>query len=602
MDAHGFLELILILLISGLIFVPIAKRAGFGSVLGYLVGGVIIGPQLLGLIDDPHSILQFSEFGVVMLLFIIGLELKPSALWKMKAQLLAAGGLQVSLSFLLLFSLCLFFGFSVTTSVIISFAFSLSSTAFVLQLLSERKQLATPEGQNSFLVLLFQDLAVIPFLAGLPLMAESSDVFSAAHLISFSKAVGAILLVIVLGLFILPRFLKFMASVDLREMLTACALFLVFGLAFLMESVGLSMELGAFLGGMLLAGSEYRHELEANIESFKGLLMGFFFIAIGMQIDFLVLFNQADQVFGFVAVLMAVKFLVLVGVARFCGLDRKSQFRMAGFLSQAGEFAFVILAVAFDLELLAGEEIKLLSIVVALSMAFTPVLILLLERFFIPRIKPASRANVSSVIPEDDHLVVVAGFGRVGQIVSRILRLQGIKFTALEKNPAHIDFVKKWGNKVFYGDASRLDLLKSAHLDRSKVFVNAIDDPTENIKACELVLQHFPQVKIIARARNRFHEIRLRELGVEQVFRETLDSSVLMGEKCLIACGLSYSAAASTVNSWVSIDQKILAGQMKLTHDEELLVDFTRKSAESLESMFQQEAGEDAPQETAAAQ
>lgn len=584
-----FIEQATLFLLATVILVPLFKRIGLGAVLGYLVAGIVIGPSGLTLVDDVDQILHFAEFGVVLLLFIIGLELRPRRLWVMRKSILGLGGLQVLVTTAVLYPLALAAGLESVGAAVAAFILSLSSTAFALQLLGERKELATRHGRAAFSVLLFQDIAVIPALALIPLIG-ADQIGSRAF--SF-REVGEVVLIVTAmvlgGRYLLSHVFRWIAQTGIHEVFTAMALLTVVGTALLMEAAGLSMALGAFLAGVLLAESEYRHALEADIEPFKGILLGLFFIAVGMSLNIGLIHGQYHLVIALVTGLLGVKFAVLALLGRASGLDWASSLRLAGVLPQGGEFAFVLLGSAVGAGLIAAKISDLLIVVVTLSMAATPLITLLVSR----ALRPAHREIAYDAIPPGDNQVIIAGFGRVGQIVARILRARKITFTALDVSSEHVDFVRRYGNKIYYGDASRLDMLRAANAAEASVFVLAIDDVEASVRTARLVRQHFPHLKIVARARNRKHAYRLMDIGGITVWREVFYSSLKMASTVLTDLGLRRHEAEQAVSTFEKHDRQRLRRDHDSHTDDERMMYLARESARELEELFSRDLESD---------
>ncbi len=533
----GLLLNAVIYLAAAVIAVPIAKKLGLGSVLGYLIAGIVVGPWGLKLITDVDAILHFSEFGVVLLLFVIGLELNPRRLWQMRWPILGLGGGQVAGCTLALTALGLLLGWPWQVALAAGLGLSLSSTAIALQPLTERNLLGTPGGRSAFSILLFQDIAVIPMLALLPLLAGTAMAETGeAGWVGALKAVAAIAIVIFGGRFLTRPLFRMIAGTGLREVFTAVALLLVIGIALLMQLAELSMALGTFLAGVLLAESEYRHELESDIEPFKGLLLGLFFTAVGMSVDFGLLLEKPGTVLGLVAALLAIKASILLLVARIARLPWSQTALFAFLLAQGGEFAFVLFGSASGLGVMASETVALLTVVVALSMATAPLLVVVNDRLIEPRFtRVADRPHDT---PEDEgNPVIVAGFGRFGQIVVRLLYANRIGVTVLDHDPEIIDTLRRFGFKVFYGDATRLDLLESAGAGRAKVLVIAVDSQEASLALADLAQKHFPHLKIIARARDLPHAVELMNRNIPVLERETFHSALRLGEETLKALG-----------------------------------------------------------------
>lgn len=540
MDSHSMIQA-LIYLGSAAIIVPIAVRLGLGSVLGYLIAGCIIGPWGLRLVTDGETILHFAEIGVVLMLFVIGLELDPRRLWTLRASVFGGGMLQMAACGLLLGLFCMFLGLPWQVAVLIGLTLALSSTAIAMQAMNERNLTVSQMGRSAFAVLLFQDIAAIPLVAMIPLLASSGATTTLATFsVSALKVVGALAIVVLLGRYVTRPLLRFVARSGLREVFSAMALFMVFGFGLLLEEAGLSMAMGAFLAGVLLASSEYRHALESDIEPFKGLLLGLFFIGVGMSIDFGTLLDNPLRIIVLLFGFLAIKIITLWIVAKPLNVPRKQRRWFAVLLGQGSEFAFVIFGTAKMAQVLDDSWAKSLTLAVALSMAATPLLLVLLNRL---EKSGKEQAQEADEIDEEQPRVIVAGFGRFGQIAGRLLLTSGVKMVVLDHDPDHIETLRKFGTKVFYGDATRVDLLESAGAAKAEVLINAIDDPDANMQLAELVQEHFPHLKVIARARDLDHFIRLRLAGVEQPERETFEGALKVGRRALESLGVgSYEA------------------------------------------------------------
>ncbi|WP_310608342.1 glutathione-regulated potassium-efflux system protein KefC [Buttiauxella brennerae] len=540
MDSHSMLQ-VLIYLGAAAIIVPIAVRLGLGSVLGYLIAGCIIGPWGFRLVTDAETILHFAEIGVVLMLFVIGLELDPRRLWTLRASVFGGGALQMVACGLLLGLFCMFLGLRWQVAVLIGLTLALSSTAIAMQAMNERNLTVSQMGRSAFAVLLFQDIAAIPLVAMIPLLASSGATTTfAAFSISALKVVGALAIVVLLGRYVTRPVLRFVARSGLREVFSAMALFMVFGFGLLLEEAGLSMAMGAFLAGVLLASSEYRHALESDIEPFKGLLLGLFFIGVGMSIDFGTLQENPLRIIALLFGFLAIKIITLWIVAKPLNVPRKQRRWFAVLLGQGSEFAFVIFGTAKMAQVLDDSWAKSLTLAVALSMAATPLLLVLLNRL---EKSGKEQAREADEIDEEQPRVIIAGFGRFGQIAGRLLLTSGVKMVVLDHDPDHIETLRKFGTKVFYGDATRVDLLESAGAAKAEVLINAIDDPDASMQLAELVQEHFPHLKVIARARDLDHFIRLRQLGVDQPERETFEGALKVGRRALEGLGVgSYEA------------------------------------------------------------
>ncbi|AKJ99176.1 MULTISPECIES: glutathione-regulated potassium-efflux system protein KefC [Pseudomonas] len=540
METHSLIEM-LIYLGSAALIVPIAVRLGLGPVLGYLLAGCAIGPWGLKLVTDVKAILEFAEIGVVLMLFIIGLELDPKRLWALRKMVFGGGALQMLACGAAIASFCALLGLNWTAALLVGLTLSLSSTAIAMQAMSERNLTATAVGRSSFAVLLFQDIAAIPLVAMIPLLAAHGGTPSGADLaLSIGKIVAAVGLVVVLGRYVSRPLLRFVAKSGLREIFSAVALFLVFGFGFLLEEAGLSMAMGAFLAGVLLASSEYRHALESDIEPFKGLLLGLFFIGVGMSIDFGTLIHAPLKVLTLTLGFILIKLLVIRLIARVLNVPGGQRSWQAVLLGQGSEFAFVVFGAATVAGILTEQWGKSLTLAVALSMCLTPLLILLLARM-----ESASKKNrqESDLVDPQTPRVIIAGFGRFGQIAGRLLMSCGVEVVVLDHDPDNIETLRKFGVKVFYGDATRLDLLEAAGAGQAVVMINAIDDQEDNLKLTRLVREHFPGLKLLARARDMGHIIALRQLGVEAAERETFESALALGRSALVQMGVgSYEA------------------------------------------------------------
>jgi glutathione-regulated potassium-efflux system ancillary protein KefC len=575
----------LIYLAAAVVCVPIAKRLGLGSVLGYLIAGIVIGPWLLNLVSDVETIMHFSEFGVVLMLFVIGLELDPKRLWSMKREVFGGGSLQIAICGLALAAGAMAAGLTWKPALIAGLALALSSTAIAVATMNERNFMPTPTGRAGFAILLFQDVAAIPLLAVVPLLAVGAATSNEPFWLDALKAFGAIAGVIVIGRYLTRPALRLMAATDLREVFTAFALLLVIGIAQLMTLAGLSMALGAFLAGVLLASSEYRHALESDIEPFKGLLLGLFFISVGMSIDFGLLKSQPWMVASLVAGFLIVKLITLWIVARIIGVTSKQRWLFAVLLSQGGEFAFVVLGAARLAGVLSREWEGLLIMVVALSMAATPLLLLLHDKVIAQQAEDKREADVI----DETGPVIIAGFGRFGQIVGRLLLANGIKPVVLDHDPEQIEMLTKFGYKVYYGDASRLDLLEAAGAKHARLIVNAIDDMEDNVALTARVREHFPNVKIIARARNVSHYIELHKLGVQVIERETFEAALKVGRYALEDLGMDRFRAREIADIFRRHNIKSMHALMPDFDDDERLSSGAKAGRAELERQLKED-------------
>ena len=589
---HGDgLQLALVFLLAAVIAVPLFKRFGLGAVLGYLAAGVVLGPFGLQVIRDAGRVLTASEIGVVMMLFVIGLELSPARLWVMRKPVFGMGGLQVALSGLALGALGLMLGLGWKAALVVGLALALSSTAVSLQLLSERKALNSAHGRMAFAILLFQDIAAIPLIAAVPLLgvaAASPDPVWQDVL----KAVAAIIAVVIGGRYVLRQLFRIAARIGVHEMLTASALLAVLGAAWAMSLAGLSMGLGAFLAGVLLADSEFRHEIESQIEPFKGLLLGLFFMAVGMSIDLNLIVAQPWLILFGTMLLLAVKSLVLFGVGLRPGrMDWREALQLGAVLALGGEFAFVVLSEAVKARLIDTTLQNQLVAIVGLSMALTPLSIIVVSRLLraFPETAPAREFDA---VPSSHPQVVLAGFGRFGQIVARMLVAQKIPFVALETDAKQVDFVRRFGNVVYYGDPSRPDLLRSAGIEHARIFINAIDNPEASLRATRVVRRLYPELKIFARAHDRRHAWQLMDLGA-QVTRETFASGLEMGRDVLIALGIPAEQAELRAAKFRSHDEALLANQHLIYDDEAALLESAKQARSELEQLFEADVEED---------
>jgi glutathione-regulated potassium-efflux system ancillary protein KefC len=567
----GVLAMVLVYLAAAVLFVPLAKRLGLGAVLGYLVAGVAIGPWALGLVgDEGHSVSHFAEFGVPVMLFLVGLELRPALLWQMRKPIFGLGGAQVAGTAAVVAGAAIALGVPWKAAIAVGLIFSASSTAIVLSTLAERNLLKTQGGQASFSVLLLQDIAVVPIFAVFPLLATGAGPERAVTIASATDAGGrpawlsalfvlaAVAGVVASGRLVVRPLFRFLAAVRVRESFTAAALLIVVAISYLMYLVDLSAALGTFLAGVVLADSEYRHELETDLEPFKGLLLGLFFISIGAQINFGLIGREPVQIGAIVLATMAGKLAVLYGLGRLFHLDRPARWLLAFSLAQIGEFAFVLLTQGQKDGIFSADFAAPLVAAVAMSMAITPLVFILLERYVLPAVADRAPARPQDEIAHEDTPVVIAGYGRFGQIVGRILRANRIPLTILDLDPEMVDVVRRIGVKVYYGDASRTDLLHAAGCERAKLFVIAVDDKEEATQIAENVRHHFPHLKILARCRDRQHYWELRKLGCIAVYRETFGSAYEAAIESLKQLGFRAYTAHRLARRWRDHEERIL--------------------------------------------
>jgi monovalent cation:proton antiporter-2 (CPA2) family protein len=582
------LFLIAIFLLTAVVIVPLFRRMKLGSVLGYIAAGVLIGPWGLGLVPQSEGTQHAAELGVVLLLFLVGLELEPSRLWALRHSVFGLGTAQVVACGVALAGIAHALGLAWQPAIVVGFGLAMSSTAIVLAWLGEREQLSSPAGRKAFAILLFQDLAVIPLIAVLPLLNENAEATQSGWLLA-AKGFGAIAAVVIGSRLFMRPALKFIAQYGGRDVFTAAALLVVIGAALVMEAIGLSMSLGAFLAGVLLADSEFRHELEADVEPFKGLLLGLFFIAVGMSVNLTLLLAQALMIFAAAIGLLIVKALLVYGIARASGSASPDAQRLAVWLAQGGEFAFVLFAAAQSGGILPAQTTQFLVLAVTLSMLLAPITFLALERLQ-KRWEERQAEPVFDTIDGPGNPVIIAGYGRYGQIVSRVLRMAGISFTAIEKDFQQVDFVRRFGNKVYYGDATRLELLESARARDAKLFVLAIDDVEASVKTAALVRKHFPNLPILARARNRVHLYRLRDLDVHAVERETFLSSLETARQALMQTGLGAAQAERAVAIFRKHDLKLMDQQYAVRQDEQQFIQTSAQAAAQLQELFEADA------------
>lgn len=603
-EEGNMLQAAVVFLLAAVIAVPLARRLQLGAVLGYLFAGVVIGPQVLGWVGDPQSVSHISELGVVLLLFIIGLELSPKRLWVMRKAVFGVGLAQVLLTAVVIGAVALLaFGQPLNSAVVLGLGLALSSTAFGLQSLAERKELNSPHGRLAFAILLFQDIAAIPLIAMVPLLAGGGgDAGEGSTLDHSLRVLGSIAVVVIGGRYLLRPVFRIVARTGLQEVSTATALLVVIGTAWLMELAGVSMALGAFLAGLLLADSEYRHELESQIEPFKGLLLGLFFISVGMGANLGLLLESPALVLGLTVLLIGIKLPLLMLIGRLAGgLGRLSAVRLGIVLAAGGEFAFVVFKIGREQGLFDARLYDTLLLTITLSMALTPLLLLLCARLLRTKTPPVEVPEEYREIDSDAPRVVIAGMGRMGQIVARILRAQKISFVALDTSVESIEFSRSFGHlPVFYGDPLRPEILRAAKVEQAEYFVIATDDPEINIKTAELVHRLYPHVKIIARARNRQHVHRLVDHGAQAV-RETYYSSLEITRRTLVGLGLSQSQADARINRFKRHDEQVLQAQHAIYDDEAKVMQTAQEARAELARLFESDrqdekaAAKDAP-------
>jgi glutathione-regulated potassium-efflux system protein KefB len=576
----------LVFLAAAVIFVFFFSKLGLGSVLGYLAAGVAIGPHGLGLARDAGNVLNVAELGVVLLLFLIGLELQPARLWELRRSAFGLGGLQVAVTGAALALAASLAGLPPAAAIVAGLGLSFSSTALVLQLLGERREVETPHGRAGFAVLLFQDLAVIPLLAVVPLLGAAGG--PRTPLRSALVAAVALAAVALAGRYLVRPLLRAVARLRSQELFTATALLVVLGTAALVAAAGLSMPLGAFLAGVLLAGSELRHEIEADLEPFKGILLGLFFIAVGMTVDLGLVARRPATVLGLAGGILLVKAAVVFALAR-RPLGPGAAASMSILLSQVGEFAFVLFDAAARAGAMDRGAANLLVAAASLTLPATPIVWALHARFVEPRLRRVE-TRPYDVAPEGEPPVIIAGFGRVGQVVGRVLAAKRIPFTALDASAEHIDFIRRFGNKVFYGDASRVELLRAARADRARLLVLAIDDVEASIRTAEVALREYPHLAIVARARNRQHAYRLLNMGVRSVWRETFASSIELTGDVLRTLGVGAGETRRALARFREHDEALLEASYPYHRDVKKLQEMAIDARRSLEELFERDA------------
>jgi monovalent cation:proton antiporter-2 (CPA2) family protein len=596
-----------IYLLAAVIAVPLARRLGLGSALGYILAGVIIGPYLLGFVgDEGQDVMHFAEFGVVLMLFLVGLELEPSVLWRMRVPILGMGGSQVLVSTLVIGVAGFALGLEWQTALAIGMILALSSTAIVLQSLKEKGWMTTEAGRGGFSVLLFQDVAVIPMLALIPFLAlpevgtelgreiEGAAAHGVAHgrpgWLQALMVLGVVAGIIVAGRFLLRPVFRWIAATRSQELFMATALTLIVGITLEMEFVGLSPALGTFLAGVVLAESEFRHELEANIEPFKGLLLGLFFISVGASINFELVADKPGLIVGLVVSLIAAKFLVLLMVGWVFKLNLADNLMFAFLLAQGGEFAFLLFSFATQNRVISPELASLLIVVVVMTMIATPLLMITYERLIRPRFVDCVSPREDEEIDAGPNPVIVAGYGRFGQIVSRLLTADGIQTTLLDHDSGQIEMTGRFGYKVFYGDASRVQLLQSAGAEEARLLVIAIDDRDKAVQMVVSAKQFFPQLKVLARAFDRSHAYELMEAGADVVTRETFGSALVMGEEALKLMGYDDAHAYRVMRTFKRHDEEGLKKLYEVWGDDDAYGLRIRQYVEDLEKVLKDDS------------
>jgi len=592
-DAPTWLTNSFIYLLAAVVAVPLAKKLGLGSIIGYLAAGIAIGPWGLGLVTNVQDILHFAEFGVVLMLFLIGLELEPKRLWSLRRPIFGWGSAQMLSCAVLLTGTAMALGVAWTTALVAGLGLALSSTAIALQSIHERNLMRTSSGQAGFSILLFQDVAAIPILALLPLLGSISGQNEAVAQTSIAieaiKIIAAIAGIILGGRMLLRPVLRWIANSGTPEIFTAASLLLVVGIAGLMQLVGLSMALGAFLAGVLLAESEYRRELETDIEPFKALLLGLFFIAVGMSIDFGVLMKFPGQMLAILAGFLGLKLLVIYGLAYAMKLPYQERPVFALLLAQGGEFAFVVFQAAAGSRVFSGDTASLLIGAVALSMLISPLLLLAIDKLLMPRYARCNKTVLEEISEPQEAPVIIAGFGRYGQIVGRMLSAQGVSATVLDHDAEMIETVRTFGYRVFYGDATRLDLLRTAGAAQAKILVLSVDDVEQSLKIVDMVQEHFPQLQIVARARDVPHWNALRDRGVMRVERELFDSSLRSARNVLELLGQPPEATRQAAETFRAHNLELFERMYPHRNNREKFIAVAKQGRSQLEAQMKLE-------------
>ncbi|NNE98465.1 MAG: potassium transporter [Pyrinomonadaceae bacterium] len=592
-----------VFLAAAVICVPIAKRLGLGSVLGYLIAGMLIGPFVIGFIgEEGEDIMHFAEFGVVIMLFLVGLELEPEKLWRLRKQILGVGMSQVLITATAIFGVGLLLGLIWQSALAVALALALSSTAIVLQTLNEKGLMRSEGGQNSFSVLLFQDIAVIPILAILPLLAVR-EVSNASETLISDLPMGlqtlavflAVAIVILVGRFLVVPTLRMIARSRVRELFMGMALLIVVSIAYLMQLVGLSAALGTFLAGVILANSEYRHELEADLEPIKGLLLGLFFIAVGASIDFKLIADSPILIASLTFALLVIKFVILFVIGKVFKLSVSQNFTFAFALAQAGEFGFVIFSFVRQLGISTNETLSIGTAIVALSMTITPLLFIINEKLIQPRLCDGStddREREMDVVDEHNK-VIIAGFGHFGSTIGRFLRANGVEATYIDNDPDQVNLIRKFGFKVYYGDATRPDYLLSAGAANADIFISTLTDPDENYQLVETLNKFYPNLKIMMRAQNRYDAYEFIDMGLEHIYRDSLDTSIRVGVDVLRKLGARAYTARRVGLNFRKADETAMWELAEHRHDSDTYFSEARARIQYQEDLMKRERGED---------
>lgn len=594
-----------IFLAAAVVTVPVIKKLGLGSVLGYLLAGIIIGPSVLGLVGyDADKVMHFAEFGVVLMLFVIGLELQPSLLWSMRRTIFGLGGLQVLFTTIVIAALALLFDFKINRAIAIGLILALSSTAIVLQTLTEKGMLQNPAGRSAFSVLLFQDIAVIPILAIIPVLAALNGSINLADSelnqltpmgslpgwMQLLVLVAVVSLIVFVGRFVARHLFRLVAETGMHEVFTAMALLLVIGIALAMSKIGLSPALGTFLAGVVLADNEYRHELETTINPFKGLLLGLFFISVGASINFMLLIEEPLIILGFLVLLIIVKFIILFILSRFFRLRKGYDFLFAFLLAQSSEFAFVLISFSEQNQLLDERTTGLLLLMVALSMAISPLLLIFNEKALSPILSRKQNKIEYDDMESSENPVIITGFGRFGLVIGRLLLANKYKVTIIDRNPANIEVLRRFGFKLFYGDVTRPEILEQAGIKNAKIVILSMAEYDEALKVADYIKKNHPQIKILARAKDIYHAFEFFKRNVQTVQQEVFDSAAELGQKALIHLGYSKYEAYRSIRTFKHHEKEVLHDLYELwKEDDKKFIQEARRFSEQLSEILQTE-------------
>jgi len=595
----------LIYLAATVVTVPVAKKLGLGSVLGYLTAGIVIGPAVFGLVgSEAGKVMHFAEFGVVLMLFVIGLELQPSLLWKIRRSIFGLGGLQVLITAIVLAGLALLFNFKINRAIAIGLILALSSTAIVLQTLTEKGLLQNAAGRSAFSVLLFQDISVVPILAIIPLLATMNgkidfsdselnritDMSALSGWLQLLIIIAVIAFIIIGGRFIARHIFRLIAETGMHEVFTAMALLLVIGIALAMDKIGLSPALGTFLAGVVLADNEYRHELETTINPFKGLLLGLFFISVGASINFALFIKDPFLILGFVILLMTVKFIVLFMLGRFFRLRKGYDYLFAFLLAQSSEFAFVLISFSKQNLLFDEHTAGLMLLMVTLSMAISPLLLIFNEKALAPFLSRKQNKTEYDYVESSDNQIIIAGFGRFGLVVGRLLLANNYKVTIIDSNPANVEILRKFGFKLYYGDVTRPQVIEQAGIKHAKLVILSMAEYDEALKVADYIKKNYPHVKILARAKDIYHAFEFFKRNVNIVQREVFDSAAELGEKALVQLGFTRYEAYRATRTFKHHEKQVLLDLYTLwKEDENRFIQETRRFSEQLSEMLQAE-------------